>query len=91
MGTTIVHPGPVAAVTRDVIACAGVTKRQLPAAAPAADQASEQRIAMLGRAVILAGWNVAGDHGADRFEPLPAHVKPSAAAPGRTIPAFASA
>ena len=38
---------------------AGVAQRQLAAAAPAADQAGEQRIAMLGRAMMPAGRNIA--------------------------------
>src|SRR3954470_12984199 len=29
---------------------------------------------MFGRAMMLAGGDIAADHGADRFEPLPAHV-----------------
>ena len=39
-----------------------------------ADQASEQGVAMLGRTMMPARRDVAGDHRADRFEPLPAHI-----------------
>jgi hypothetical protein len=43
-------------------------------AAVTADQPGEERVAMLGRAVVLAGGNVAADHFADGFRPLPAYV-----------------
>src|SRR6266498_5763334 len=71
---TIVHPGPAAAVARDAVLGACVLQRQLAPAAAAADQPGEERVAMLGRAVMPAGGNVAADHFADRFRPLPAYV-----------------
>jgi hypothetical protein len=40
----------------------------------APDQTGQQRVTMLGRAVMPTGGNVAADHGADRLEPLPAHI-----------------
>lgn len=41
MGATIVHPGAVAGVARDVVLGAGVAQRQLAASALAAEQASK--------------------------------------------------
>lgn len=70
----MVHPGAAAAVARDAVLGSGVAKRQLAAAAPAADQAGEQRLAMLEHAVMPAGRNIACHHRADRFEPFPAHI-----------------
>ena len=63
-----------AAVARDVMLRARVAERQLASAAAAADQAGQQRIAVLGRAMMPAGGNVAADHRADRLGPLPAHI-----------------
>src|SRR5215207_7995061 len=60
--TAIVHPGAAAAVTWDAMLRSSVPKRQLAAAALAADQASQQRIAMLGRPMMAAGGNVAANH-----------------------------
>src|SRR6476660_7342737 len=70
----IVYPGPAAAVARDAVLGACVLQRQLAPAALAADQPGEERVAMLGRAVMPAGGTVAADHFADRFRPLPAYV-----------------
>ena len=70
----IVHPAAGAAVARDLMLHAAVAERQLAAAAPAADQAGKQRITVLGRAMMPARGDVAGDHRADRFEPLPADI-----------------
>ena len=70
----MVHPGAAAAVARDAVLGSDVAKRQLAAAAPAAGQAGEQRLAMLGRAVMPAGRKIACHHRADRFEPFPAHI-----------------
>src|ERR1700737_4582683 len=53
---------------------AGVPECELAAAALAPDQTGQQRVTMLGRAVMPTGGNVAADHCADRLEPLPAHV-----------------
>jgi Integrase core domain len=47
---------------------------ELAATALAPDQAGQQRVSMLGRAVMSTSGNVAADHGADRLEPLPAHI-----------------
>jgi hypothetical protein len=74
MRATIVHPGATAAVARDMMLQAGVPERELSAAALASDQACQKRVAMLGRAVMPTGGNVAADHRTDRFEPLPAYV-----------------
>ena len=70
----IVHPGAAAAVARDMVLHAGVPECELAAAALATDQTGQQRVTMLGRAVMPTGGNVAADHGADRLEPLPAHI-----------------
>ena len=70
----IVHPGAAAAVARDMVLHAGVPECELAAAAFAPDQTGQQRVTMLGRAVMPTSGNVAADHGADRLEPLPAHI-----------------
>jgi hypothetical protein len=67
----IVHPGAAAAVARDMVLHAGVPECELAAAAFAPDQTGQQRVTMLGRAVMPTGGNVAADHGADH---LPAHI-----------------
>src|SRR6266571_3063038 len=70
----IIHPGAAAAVARDMVLHAGVPECELTAAALAPDQTGQQRVSMLGRAVMPTSGNVAADHGADRLEPLPAHI-----------------
>ena len=72
--TAIVHPGAAAAVARDMVLHACVPDCELAAAALAPDQTGQQRVAMLGRAVMPTSGNVAADHCADRLEPLPAHI-----------------
>src|SRR5260370_10339087 len=47
---------------------------ELAATALAPDQTGQQRISMLGRAVMSTSGNVAADHCADRLEPLPARI-----------------
>src|SRR6476619_7524806 len=59
----IVHPGAAAAVARDMVLHAGVPECELAAAAFAPDQTGQQRVTMLGRAVMPTGGNVAADHG----------------------------
>ena len=70
----IVHPAARATVTRNMMPRAAVAERQLAAAAATTNQPGEQGVAMLGRAVMPTRRNVAGDHRADRFKPLPAHI-----------------
>lgn len=70
----VVHPAARAAVTGDVMLHTAVAQRQLAATTPAADEPSEQRLAMLGRAMMTARGHVTGDHCTDRFEPLPVHI-----------------
>ena len=70
----IVQPASAAAVAGNGVLRAGVAKRQLASAAMATEQPREERVAMFGRAMMPAGGDIAADHGADRFEPLPAHV-----------------
>ena len=53
---------------------AGVPECELTAAALASDQTGQQRVSMLGRAVMPTSGNIAADHCADRLEPLPAHI-----------------
>src|SRR6201996_2657954 len=53
---------------------AGVPDCELSTTALAPDQTGQQRVSVLGRAVMSTGGNVAADHGADRLEPLPAHI-----------------
>jgi hypothetical protein len=48
-------PSSHAQLARDVMLHATVAQRQLPAAAPTTDQTSQQRLAMLGRAMVFAG------------------------------------
>ena len=70
----IVRPAAHAAVARDMMLGAGIAQRQLASTAAATDQTREQGVAMLGRAMMSTRRNIAGDHRADRFEPLPAHI-----------------
>src|SRR5260221_12136428 len=70
----IIHPGAAAAVARDMVLHACVPDGELAATALAPDQAGQQRVSMLGRAVMSTSGNVAADHCADRLEPLPAHI-----------------
>ena len=70
----VIQPSARATVTRDMMLGATIAQRQFASAAAATDQTGEQGVAMFGRAVMLARWNVARDHCADRFEPLPAHI-----------------
>src|SRR6202048_98984 len=70
----IVHPGAAAAVARDMVLHACVPDGELAATALAPDQAGQQRVSMLGRAVMSTSGNVAADPCADRLEPLPAHI-----------------
>src|SRR5712664_3724314 len=70
----IVHPGAAATVARDMVLHTGVPECELATAALAPDHTGQQRVAMLGRAVMPTGGNVAADHGADCLEPLPAHI-----------------
>ena len=53
---------------------ARVAKRQLAPAAAAADQPGQQGVAVLGRAVMAAGGDIAADHCADRLGLLPADI-----------------
>src|SRR4030095_1323545 len=67
----------------NVLLGAGVAKRQLAPAAMATEQPREERVAMFGRAMMPAGGDIAADHGADRFEPLPAHLAIGGVGPQR--------
>src|ERR1700676_3949520 len=71
---TIVEQTSMTGVARDVVLHAGVTDRQLPAAAPAAHQARKQRVAMLGRAMMTARRHVVAHHPANRLCPLPVDI-----------------
>src|SRR3954452_14012628 len=51
---SVVHPAAGAAIARDLMLHAAVAERQLAAAAPAADQADKQCLAVLGRAMMPA-------------------------------------
>src|ERR1700677_1327984 len=51
-----------------------IAQREFAAAAATADQTREQSVAMLGRAMMSTCRDIAGDHRADRFEPLPAYI-----------------
>src|SRR5208283_3671604 len=70
----VIHPSARATVTRNMMLCATIAQHQFASAAAATDQTGEQGVAMFGRAVMPALWNVARDHCADRFESLPAHI-----------------
>ena len=70
----IVHPAAAAAVAGDVVLCARIAERQLAPAAAAAEQARQQSVAMLGRAVMAARGNIAAHHLADRLGLLPADI-----------------
>src|SRR5271166_621119 len=70
----IVHPAAAAAVAGDVVLCARIAERQLAPAAVAAEQARQQSVAMLGRAMMAARGNIAAHHLADRLGFLPADI-----------------
>ena len=53
---------------------ARIAKRQLTSTAATAEQARQQSVAVLGRAVMAAGGNVAAHHFADRLGLLPADI-----------------
>jgi len=72
-GLAVVRPAARAAIAWDLMLCAGIPQRQLAPATAAADQTSKQGVAVLGRAMPTCR-DVARDHRADRFEPLPAHI-----------------
>src|SRR6266404_3830256 len=69
-----IHPAAAAAVAWDVVLCARIAERQLAPAAAAAEQARQQSVAVLGRAVMAAGGNIAAHHLADRLGFLPADI-----------------
>ena len=54
--------------------CARIAERQLTPATAAAEQARQQSVAVLGRAVMAAGGNIAAHHLADRLGFLPADI-----------------
>ena len=67
----VVQPAAAATVARDMMLGARVAQRQLASAAAAADQAGEQGVAMLGRAVMPAGGNVAARPSCGSLRPSP--------------------
>src|SRR3974390_572923 len=71
---TIVHPAAAAAVARNVVFGAGVAKRQLAPAAPAGEQTRQQSVAVLWRAMMTTGGDVAAHHVADRLGLLPTDI-----------------
>ena len=69
-----IEPATMAGVAGNVVLRARVAGDQLATAATAAEEASEQCIAVLGRAVMPAGGDVVADHPADRLRTLPVHI-----------------
>ena len=69
-----VEPATMAGIAGNVVLRARVAGNQFATAATAAEEAGEQRIAVLGRAVMPARRDVVADHPADRLRTLPVHV-----------------
>ena len=61
----------MAGVTGNAMLGAGIAQRQLAAATPAANEASEQRVAVLRRAMMFAVGDVVADHVPDRLRAFP--------------------
>jgi len=70
----IVEPAPAAAVARDIVLCTRVADCELAPAPVTPDQTREQRVAVLGSAVMPAVWDVVADHPADRLRALPIDI-----------------
>ena len=70
----VVEPATMAGIAGNVVLRARVAGDQFAAAASAAQEAGEQCIAMLGRAVMPARGEVVADHPADRLRTLPVHI-----------------
>jgi hypothetical protein len=70
----VIESTSMTGIARDCVLRAGIADGQLTAAAAAANEAGEQRITMLGRAMMPARWNVLAHHSADRLRTLPIHV-----------------
>ena len=70
----IIEQAPVAGIAWDVVLHAAVADGQLAPTAPAADETSEQRVAVLGRAMMPARRHVLAHHPADRLRTLPIDV-----------------
>src|ERR1700737_1782569 len=79
----VVEQAPMAGIARNVVLCAAVTDGELAPAASAADEAGEQRIAVLGRAVMPARRDVLAHHPADRLRVLPVDIAFVRAGPKR--------
>jgi hypothetical protein len=69
-----IKPATMAGVAGNVVLRAGVAGDQFATAATAAEEAGEQCIAVLGRAVVPARGGVVADHPADRLRTLPVHI-----------------
>ena len=54
-GLAVVQPAPAAGVSGDIVLEPGVPNRQLAPATPASHQAGQQRVTVLGGAVMFAG------------------------------------
>ena len=53
---------------------AGISNRELAAAASATDKSGKQRVAVLGRSMMLTCWHIVAHHLTDRLCSLPAYV-----------------
>jgi hypothetical protein len=73
----------MAGIARNVVLHPAVTDGELAPAASAADEAGEQRIAVLGRAVMPARRDVLAHHPADRLRALPVDIAFVRAGPKR--------
>ena len=73
-GSPLSRPSPGTAVAGDVVFLAGVANRQLPAAAATAHEAGEQRVAVLGHAMVAARGDVVADHPTYRLRTLPVDI-----------------
>ena len=70
----IIEQAPVAGIAWNVVLHAAVADGQLAPTAPAADETSQQRVAVLGRAMMTARGHVLAHHPADRLRTLPVDV-----------------
>ena len=70
----VVEQAPPAGIARDVVVAARISQRELAAAAPAANEPGQQRVAVLGRSVMPPRGRVVAHHLADRLRPFPADV-----------------
>ena len=70
----MIEPATIARIAGDIVLGARVTQRELAPAATTSQQTRQQRVTMLGGAVMSAAWDVVTDHSADRLRSLPIEI-----------------